>query len=105
MVLQLLINDTGHFFWDTEAGVQVGQAHRRKNGTWIVEVNDQWLKAPDLEAAKRLFLDHYDPSRVVTLHAVDLGGDEDEDDESEDEIDEEDKFDVSEFEVINLTDD
>jgi hypothetical protein len=84
MVLQLLINDTGHFFYDTEAGVQVGQAHRRKNGTWIVEVNDQWLKAPDLESAKRLFLEVYDRSPGLSLGAGEI--------------------DDSEFEIIDLTD-
>ena len=99
MVLQLFINDTGHFFYDTEVGVQVGQAYQKRDGSWSVEVNDNTLSAPDLESAKRLFVTHYDPSLVISLGAFDFVGDESEDDESEDEIDE------SGFEVIDLTDD
>ena len=92
MVLQLYINDTGHFFVDTDVGVQVGQAYQEDDGSWSVEINDDMHTVPDLESAKRLFLDLYDPSLVVSLGAFDFG------DESEDEIDE------SEFEIIDLTD-
>ena len=67
MVLQLFINDTGHFFYDTEVGVQVGQAYQEDDGSWSVEINDDMHTAPDLESAKRLFLELYDPSLVVSL--------------------------------------
>jgi hypothetical protein len=85
MALQLLINDTDHFFVDTDLGVQVGQAHQEGDGSWSVEVNDGMHTAPDLESAKRLFLRLYDPSLVVSQGAY------------EGEVDE------SEFEVIDLT--
>ena len=85
MVLQLFINDTGHFFYDTEVGVQVGQAYQEDDGSWSVEINDDTHTVPDLESAKRLFLDLYDPSLVVSHGAF----------EGED--------DGSDFEIIDLT--
>lgn len=85
MVVRLYINDTGHFFVDTDVGVQVGQAYQEDDGSWSVEVNDEMLSAPDLEAAKHLFLTLYDPSLVVSHGAF------------EGEVDE------SEFEIIDLT--
>ena len=86
MVVQLCINHTGHFFYDSDVGVQVGQAYQEDDGSWSVEINDDMHSVPDLESAKRLFLDLYDPSLVVSLGAF------------EGEVDE------SEFEVIDLTD-
>lgn len=77
MGLQLWINDCGHYFVDTKlGGIQVGQAWCEPNGTWAIEVNDEQLPAPDLEAAKRLFVDLYDQSRVmVSPFAISNEGD------------------------------
>ena len=66
MALQIWINDCGHYFVDTKlGGIQVGQTWCTPYGDWAVEVNDEELSAPDFEAAKRLFVDLYDPSRVM----------------------------------------
>jgi hypothetical protein len=59
MPLQLWIGEGGHFFVDTfvDCTVQVGQAFQeRAEGPWTVEVNDDFFSAPDLECAKRLFV-------------------------------------------------
>ncbi|CAN7468764.1 hypothetical protein [Mesorhizobium sp. LjNodule214] len=78
MALQLWINDCGHFFVDTTlGGIQVGQTWCTPYGDWTVEVNNEELSAPDFEAAKRLFVDLYDPSRVmVSPFAVSAEGDD-----------------------------
>ena len=66
MGLQLWINDPDYYFVDTDLeGVQVGQHGRMRKGIWTVEVNDSLLTAPDLEAARRLFLKVYDQSHVA----------------------------------------
>jgi hypothetical protein len=59
MPLQLLTGHGGHFFVDTFLGcrVQVGQAYQKSDGSWTVEVNDEYLSATDLETAKRLFVE------------------------------------------------
>jgi hypothetical protein len=66
MALQLWINESGHYFVDTRSGgLQVGQTWQEADGSWTVEVNDEMLSVSGLEAAKRLFVDLYDRSRVV----------------------------------------
>jgi hypothetical protein len=68
MSLELWIGQGEHFFVDTSFGigsqVQVGQAFQKDDGSWIVEVNNKFLTAPDLETAKRLFAEKYDRSKV-----------------------------------------
>jgi hypothetical protein len=67
MPLQLWIREGQYFFVDRFSGypVQVGQAFREgTEGPWTIEVNDDFNTAPDLEAAKRLFVERYDRSRV-----------------------------------------
>jgi hypothetical protein len=65
MPLQLWIgHDGGYFFVDTSLGVQVGQAFQNSDASWSVEVNDKYLSAPDLEGAKRLFVEKYDRAQV-----------------------------------------
>jgi hypothetical protein len=67
MPLQLWIGQGDYFFVDNFLGcpVQVGQAYEESDGSWTVEVNDEFLKkVPDLEAAKRLFAEKYDRSLV-----------------------------------------
>ncbi|TGQ51627.1 hypothetical protein EN836_23010 [Mesorhizobium sp. M1C.F.Ca.ET.193.01.1.1] len=78
MALQLWINDTGHFFVDTRlGGIQVGQAWVADTGKWTVEVNDDFFSARDLDDAKRLFVDLYDPARaVMSPFAVSHGNDD-----------------------------
>ncbi|SJM33115.1 hypothetical protein BQ8482_340011 [Mesorhizobium delmotii] len=39
--------------------------NRTPHGDWAVEVNNEELSAPDLTAAKQLFVDLYDQSKVV----------------------------------------
>ncbi|WP_376704193.1 hypothetical protein RQ479_04085 [Mesorhizobium sp. ISC25] len=78
MALQLWVNESGHYFVDTTlGGIQVGQTWCTPYGDWAVEVNDEELSVPDLEAAKRLFVDLYDASRVMvspfTISAEDDG--------------------------------
>ncbi|TIT00226.1 hypothetical protein [Mesorhizobium sp.] len=77
MALQLWVNDSGHYFVDTTlGGIQVGQTWCTPYGDWAVEVNDEELSVPDLEAAKRLFVDLYDRSQVVVSpFAVSAEGD------------------------------
>jgi hypothetical protein len=77
MPLQLLIGQGGHFFVDTflDCTVQVGQAYQKSDGSWTVEVNDELLSVPDLEAAKRLFVEKYDRS-LVQLNPASLGGED-----------------------------
>jgi hypothetical protein len=68
MSLELWSGQGGYFFMDTFNGcpVQVGQAFQeRAGGPWTVGVNNASLTAPDLEAAKRLFVKEYDRSRVT----------------------------------------
>jgi hypothetical protein len=80
MALQLWIGQGGHFFVDTflDCTIQVGQAYQESDGSWTVEVNDEFLSVPDLEAAKRLFVDKYDRSLVGlspgSLDGKDLSG-------------------------------
>ncbi|HWK68581.1 MAG TPA: hypothetical protein VNS34_26960 [Rhizobiaceae bacterium] len=109
--LQLWINENGHFFVDVSLDVQVGQTWRKDDGSWTVEVNGQYVSAPDLEAAKRLFVDLYDPSQVGPI----LGGEPyDEAEVDDDELYDEDDSDGEAqrahraaeeegFEIINLT--
>jgi hypothetical protein len=40
------------------------QAYQETDGSWTVEVNNAFLSVPNLEAAKRLFVEKYDRSRV-----------------------------------------
>jgi hypothetical protein len=65
MGLQLWSGEGGHFFIDyfQEVPVQVGQAYE-SDGSWVVEVNDRPTTVPDLEAAKRMFVEKYDRSLV-----------------------------------------
>lgn len=108
--LQLWIKEDGHFFVDPYFDhIQVGQTWRNEDGSWTVEVNMECLPAPDLEAAKRLFLDLYDRSQVAVSPGTSLEygvypDDEDLDDEdSDDEVDREDQIDLEEgFEIIEL---
>ncbi|WP_376704467.1 hypothetical protein RQ479_06225 [Mesorhizobium sp. ISC25] len=67
----------GHYFVDTKlGGIQVGQTWCTPYGDWAVEVNDEEHSAPDLEAAKRLFVDLYDQSKVmVSPFAISAEGD------------------------------
>ncbi|RUW27307.1 MAG: hypothetical protein E5W86_06150 [Mesorhizobium sp.] len=62
---------------DTTLGdIQVGQTWCTPYGDWGVEVNDEEFSAPDLEAAKELFVDLYDRSRImVSPFAVSAEGD------------------------------
>jgi hypothetical protein len=67
MPLELWIGHGGHFFVDTFVGiqVQVGQTFQeRVDGPWTVEVNNNFVRAPDLETAKRIFAERYDASQV-----------------------------------------
>jgi hypothetical protein len=68
MSLELWIGQGVHFFVDTFGGigsqVQVGQAFQEDDGSWTVEVNNEFVTAPDLETAKRLFVEKYDRSKV-----------------------------------------
>jgi hypothetical protein len=68
MPLELWIGHGGHFFVDIfpfGQPVQVGQAFQEKaDGPWTIEVNDAYLTAPDLETAKRLFVEKYDRALV-----------------------------------------
>jgi hypothetical protein len=65
MALELWIGGGGRWFVDTDLGsIQVGQTYLNSNGTWDVEVNGDMLTAPDLEAAKRIFVENYDQSKV-----------------------------------------
>ena len=58
MALELWMRDGGPWFIDTDLGdLMVGQAEQMSDGTWAVEVNDERLEAPDLGAAKRLFVE------------------------------------------------
>jgi hypothetical protein len=52
----------GHWFFDTDLGVQVGAAYQQPDGSWDIEVNDDALPAPE---AKRAFEEAYDPSRPL----------------------------------------
>ena len=67
MPLQLWIQGRGHFFVDffLDCPVQVGQVYReQEDGPWTVDVNDEYIAAPDLETAKRVFVEKYDRSQV-----------------------------------------
>jgi len=73
MSLELWIGQGEYFFVDyfgtgqvqsIGSGVQVGQAFQEDDGSWTVEVNNKFLTAPDLETAKRLFVEKYDRSKV-----------------------------------------
>jgi hypothetical protein len=85
MALELWIGNGGHWFVDTDLGVQVGQAYEQADGSWCVEVNDRSLPVRDLETAKRTFAEQYDPKKVATSP---LSAD--------------DEIDSDEFEVITL---
>jgi hypothetical protein len=57
--------------------IQVGQAGQpRPDGPWMVEVNGRFLTAPDLESAKRLFVEKYDRS-LVQLSPMSIDDEED----------------------------
>jgi len=77
MALQLWSGQGGHFFVETILGcsVQVGQAYQEADGSWTVEVNDESLSVPDLESAKRLFVEKYDRSSLQ-LSPASLGDEE-----------------------------
>lgn len=64
MALELWIGNGGHWFFDADFGVQVGQAYERPDGSWGVEIGDEVFAAPDLETAKRVFVERYDPKYV-----------------------------------------
>jgi hypothetical protein len=65
MTIELWIGGGDYWFVDRDLGhVQVGQAHEDADGAWRVVVNDDEFIVPDLEAAKRVFLEHYDRSQV-----------------------------------------
>jgi hypothetical protein len=67
MPLELWIREGEYFFVDRFSGcpVQVGQAFQEgAEGPWTIEVNNRFVTAPDLEAAKRIFVERYDRSRV-----------------------------------------
>ena len=54
------------FFVETEPShCQVGQTWQDPNGSWVVEVNDNFVSVPTLNAAIELFVSTYDPSRVM----------------------------------------
>ena len=61
MALELWMQGGGHWFVETDFGdVVVGLAEKSTDGTWSVEDNDEWFfDVPDLEAAKRVFVDNY----------------------------------------------
>ena|SRR5271165_2223935 len=62
MALELWMQGGGHWFVETDFGdVIVGQAEQSTDGTWSIEVNggDWFHHIPDLEAAKRVFVDNY----------------------------------------------
>jgi hypothetical protein len=73
MTLQLLIGDGGHWFFDTDLGVQVGAAYQQLDGSWDIEVNGDALSVPDLETAKRAFVQAYDPRKVQVSPLSDDG--------------------------------
>lgn len=102
--LQLWINENGHFFIDRVFDIQVGQTWKNDDGSWTVEVNDQFLSAPDLEAAKRLFVDLYDRSQVVPSPGAEPDEEADDDEGyAEDETELDHGPDSEEgFEIINL---
>ncbi|HVY58720.1 MAG TPA: hypothetical protein VHA77_12785 [Xanthobacteraceae bacterium] len=65
MPLKLYVREGGHFFYDSDLGVGVGQAYQREDGTWLVELSDSREQAvADLEEAKRVFVANYDPAKV-----------------------------------------
>jgi hypothetical protein len=74
MALQLWVDNSGHWFVDTElGGVQVGQAYQQSDGTWAVEVNDITFEAPNLETAISNFVKKYDRSLVHLSPMSDFG--------------------------------
>ena len=84
MSLQLHIDSNGHWFVDTElGGVQVGDAYRQSDGSWVVTVNECTLEAPDLDSAMRIFAEKYDPSLVQLGPMSDAGNWDCEEDDSE----------------------
>jgi hypothetical protein len=73
MALQLWIgHGGGYFFLDTSLGVKVGQAFQEADSSWRVEVNDEYFTVPDIEQAKRFFVERYDPSLIQTGPASSL---------------------------------
>jgi hypothetical protein len=76
MSLKLHILGDDFYFSDAElGGAQVGQTYRKRSEGWTVEVNDEWLEAPDLEAAIRLFLKNYDQTKVHLSPGSSFDGD------------------------------
>ena len=79
MALELWMQG-GHWFVETDFGdVVVGQAEKRANGTWSVEVNggDWFHHIPDLEAAKRVFVGKYDKAYAAAQCGPGSSGDGD----------------------------
>jgi hypothetical protein len=74
MTLELWSNKSGHWFVDTDLDVQVGQAGQRPDGTWDLEVNDEFLTAPDLDSVMRVFVEHYDATLVQLSPMSEEGG-------------------------------
>jgi hypothetical protein len=66
MSLELWIGEGGYFFVDYFSGcsIQVGQAFQDAEDQCSIEVNNDFLTAPDLETAKRLFVEKYERSRI-----------------------------------------
>jgi hypothetical protein len=68
MALELWMHCGGHWFVETDFGdVVVGQAERSSGGTWRLEISDEWFfdDVPDLEAAKRIFIDNYSKAHAA----------------------------------------
>ncbi len=72
--------DEYNFFVDGNLGVIVGRLEQSSiDGTCDIEVNDEWIRdIPDLEAAKRLFVDKYDFERMAAQCGPGTGGGGDE---------------------------
>ncbi len=81
MALELWMQDGDvvHYFMETSFGdVIVGRAEPWTGGTWSVEVNGDWFyDIPDLEAAKRLFVDKYDKAYAAAQCGPGSSGDGD----------------------------
>lgn len=78
MPLALWIGGGCHFFVDTflDCDVQVGQAYQKSDGSWTVEINDEYVEGvANLDAAKRLFVEKYDRS-LVRLSPMSLSNEE-----------------------------
>ncbi len=80
MALELWMQGGGHWFVETDFGdVIVGQAEQSTDGTWRIEVNGgYWFHhIPDLEAAKRVFVDKYDKAYAAAQCGPGSSGDGD----------------------------